>query len=93
MATIRDIVADAARLSRDQTVYARRPWTPASEAVVAQADHAPVGLDYLLEADLAREVVAVWSRRRGGRQPTPDEAAQTVIHYATFDAYQPVEGD
>jgi len=77
------------------TIFARRPWTPDSDAVVLR-EHAvnyvaPSAPDYryLLEVDLAKEVIEVWSAWRGGTLPSPAEAAQAVIHYAEHDAYQP----
>jgi hypothetical protein len=48
------------------------------------------GHEYLLEVDLAREAVEVWSDWRGGTTPTSEEAALAVIHYAEHDAYQPL---
>jgi hypothetical protein len=79
------------------TIFARRPWSPESSALVlreaavngvavAAPDHA-----YLLEVDLAREVVEVWSEWRSGAVPTREEATGAVIYYAEHDAYEPVE--
>lgn len=79
------------------TIFAQRPWTPDSLAVVLQEDAvdgvAPSRPEYgyLLEVDIAKEVLGVWSDWRAGAQPTDVEAAQAVIHYATHDAYQPVD--
>jgi hypothetical protein len=77
------------------TIFARKPWTPASpclvlaeEAVDGRASSAPDHA-YLLEVDLAREVLAVWSDWRSGVAPSPDEAARAVIYYAEHDAYEP----
>jgi hypothetical protein len=87
-----DVVSDVG-----PTIFARRPWTPDSDAVVLRehaVNHvAPSAPDhrYLLEVDLAREVIEVWSDWRGGAQPTPAQAAQAVIHYAEHDAHQPVD--
>ena len=46
---------------------------------------------YLLEVDLAVEVIEVWSEWRGGVVPTQMQAAQAVIHYAEHDAYEPLD--
>ncbi len=77
------------------TIFARKPWTPASpclvlaeEAVNGRARSAP-DYAYLLEVDLARDVLAVWSDWRSGVVPSPEEAARAVIHYAEHDAYEP----
>jgi hypothetical protein len=58
--------------SAGPTIYAKRPWTPATDAVVLEGDDVPPGVTtesghhYLLEVDLAGEVVEVWSEWRGG---------------------------
>jgi len=49
------------------------------------------GHDYLLEVDLAREAVEVWSAWRGGAIPSPEEATLAVIYYGEHDAFQPLE--
>jgi hypothetical protein len=77
------------------TIFARKPWTHASPSLVlaeeavnghsrSTPDHA-----YLLEVDVARDVLAVWSDWRSGVVPSPEEAARAVIHYAEHDAYEP----
>jgi hypothetical protein len=47
--------------------------------------------DDLLEVDLAREVVKVWSAWRGGMTPTLETATLAVVYYGEHDAYQPLE--
>jgi hypothetical protein len=59
--------------------------------MVCAEGESPAGLDYLLEVELAREVLHVWANWGHGRQPTPEEAARAVIHYAQHDAYEPVQ--
>lgn len=79
------------------TIYARRPWTPSSDALVLRGDDHPDGVttesghDYLLEVNLAVEVVEVWSAWRSGAIPTPEEATLAVIYYGEHDAYEPPE--
>ena len=52
------------------TIYAQQPWTISSDALVLSGDDCPDGVatesghDYLLEVDLAREAVEVWSAWR-----------------------------
>jgi hypothetical protein len=81
--------------SAGPTIYARRPWTTHSDALVLSGDDCPDGAttesghDYLLEVDLAREVLEVWSAWRDGSTPTPDEATRAVNYYGEHDAYQP----
>jgi hypothetical protein len=77
-------------LHRDAVLYAIRPWTAGTGAVVCEEGDAPAGYEYLLEVDLVLEVLGVWSAWRGGLSPTPEEAAEAVIYYAERDAYIPV---
>ena len=94
---LRELVADLDRTENDLTLYAREPWTADSPAVAAREDSPEAGdaraagLSYLLEVDLAAEVIETWRAWRGGAAPTSAEACAAVIHYATYDAYQPVE--
>ncbi|MFI7280181.1 hypothetical protein ACIBOV_07935 [Micromonospora chersina] len=79
------------------TIYAKRPWTPSTDAVVLRGDGVPEGLTtesghhYLLEVDLAIEAIEVWSEWRAGVIPTPEEATLAVIYYGKHDAYQPLQ--
>ena len=82
------------RVSRGSTIYARKPWTPAADAVVLEGDDGVVsgsGHDYLLEVDLVFDVLDVWSDWRGDVTPSAEEAALAVIYYAEHDAYQPTD--
>ncbi len=72
-------------------IYAAKPWTAASVAVVLNNDEPPERLPYLLEVELAQDAVEVWSEWRGGRTPTPIEKLQAIVHYAEFDAYIPAD--
>ncbi|MEU0548771.1 hypothetical protein [Micromonospora sp. NPDC005979] len=69
-------------------IYASRPWLADSVAEIHD-DEQPTRQEYLLEVDLAQEVLVVWSLWRDGRQPTALEAVGAVIYYAEHDAYQP----
>ena len=69
-----------------KTIYAARPWTADSRAVILPDESAPAGLDYLLEVDLAGEAIDVWQEWHG-RPATPDDRCRAVIHCATHDAY------
>lgn len=77
-------------LPTDAVLYAIRPWTTRTDAVVLVGADAPAGYEYLLEVDLVLDVLEVWSAWRGGLPPTPEEAAEAVIYYAQRDAYLPV---
>ena len=47
----------------------------------------PDGMKYLLEVELAKEVIQVWKDWRNGREPSPYEKYQAVLYYAEKDAY------
>jgi hypothetical protein len=99
--TVSDIVRQIDEFERgdgfevEPTIFAVEPWTPESAAVVLALDVvdgvAPSRPQYvyLLEIDIAVEVLEVWSAWRGGAIPSPEEAAVAVIHYAKNDAYLP----
>lgn len=53
----------------------------------------PEGMKYLLEVELAKEVIQVWKSWRNGREPSPLEKYQAVLYYAENDAYLPVENE
>lgn len=78
------------------TIYAKQPWAPSADAVVLRGRDLPeggtteLGLDYLLEVNLAIEAVEVWSAWRAGAAPTAEEATAAVIHYAENDAHREV---
>ncbi|HEV3382147.1 MAG TPA: hypothetical protein VG142_14380 [Trebonia sp.] len=88
-----DVVASLESADPESTIYATRPATPDSSAILAvepESGESPEGFPYLLEVDIALEVLDIWARWREGRQPTPQEAVRAVIHYAIYDAYEPV---
>lgn len=91
---LEDLHSGEGRFDVGPAIFARPPWTPDSEAVVLREDviesRTASGFRLVLEVAVAREVVEVWSAWRGGREPSPDEAAAAVIHYAENDAYLPV---
>lgn len=83
-------------VSGGPTIYARMPWTPHADALVLRGAELPDGVltdsghRYLLEVNIAIEVIEVWSAWRDGVVPSPEVATLAVIHYAETDAYQPV---
>ncbi|CCH16949.1 hypothetical protein [Micromonospora lupini] len=70
-------------------IYASRPWRADSVAEVHDDEQPARHHEYLLEVDLAQEVLKVWSLWRDGRQPTALEAVGAVIYYAEHDVHQP----
>jgi hypothetical protein len=95
MTTLRDVVKELDVLDEDATIYADGSSPAARAAVVGdEAERAAArnaGLRTFLEVALAREAIAVWSEWRGGAEPTLDDRLEAVAHYATNDAYLPVD--
>ena len=78
-------------------IFVKQPIAYQSDAIVlaeevihGAAPGAP-GYSYLLEVDIAKQVLDVWSSWRAGATPTRAEAVDAVIYYAVNDAYQPTE--
>jgi hypothetical protein len=93
MARLLDVMSVLASADPKATIYAAAPIAPHSAAMVCvepEDGGGPAGLAYLLEVDLARDVLDVWARWREGKEPTPEEAARAIIYYAEHDAYEPV---
>jgi hypothetical protein len=96
LVSVRSLVEVLDRLDEvpdDATLHATKPWSRASPTSVSDDDCPPTGFAYLLEAGLAREVIAVWSRWRDGAQPTGLQKCEAVLYYATHDAYLPRDID
>ena len=50
-------------------------------------------LSEVLSVDQAREVIEVWSAWRGGVTPTPAERFKSVMFFAKYAAFLPLETD
>jgi len=92
-----DLLQQLDNLDEDQTIYIEEDsWSGTSEVVVSfEPDDGSIppeaaGKKYLLEVDLAGEVLEVWSDWRAGREPTPKDMVEAIIYYARNDAYMPV---
>ncbi len=90
MARLVDVISALASADPVAVIYCSAPVTPRSQAMICAEGEEPAELGYLLEVALARDVLDSWANWRNGRQPTPEEAAKAVIHYALHDAYEPV---
>jgi hypothetical protein len=94
MTSLLDVISALASADPEATIYAAKPFTPCSAAMVCiepEDGGGPAGLSYLLEVDLARDVLDVWTRWRNGKEPAPEDAARAIIYYAERDAYEPVQ--
>ncbi len=96
--TLQEVVDGLSALPADHTIYARHPWSCDSVAIVVEEDAGggraeADGYRYLLEVDLAVEVLEVWTAWRHGATPTAEDRCRAVLHYAENDTYLPVEAD
>lgn len=77
----------------EDTIYAERPWTPGSTAIIARErqtgrvppEAAQLGLDYFLEISIAREVIEDWVSTLRDSQ-TLQQKCDRIIRYAMDDA-------
>lgn len=91
--TLREVIARLDEFGDDETIYAESA-NGSAEAVVAvepEDGGAAADLPYLLEVAAAREAIEVWKAWRPDRSPTLDDEVAAVVHYATHDAWLPVE--
>jgi len=51
----------------------------------------PEGMKYLIDVELAKEILIVWSDWRQGRKPSSHEKYQAIQYYLENDAYLPNE--
>jgi hypothetical protein len=98
LTTLGDLLSGIDGLDSALTLYApgSRPLLPSSPGQAIPDDEGSIsilathGLVYLLEVDIARDVIEVWSAWRDGRAPTVEERVAAVSFYADHDAHLPV---
>ena len=91
--TLSDATRDLERLPGEHTIYAQRPWSPASPAIVAEepTDGAlpetasASGLAYFLEVFIAQDFLSDWAASLPAA-PSHDARCERLIHYAEHDA-------
>jgi hypothetical protein len=91
--TLLEVVGDLESFDKTSTIYAARPWTTDSPAIVAlepdaggvPAEAQKLGLAYFLEVFVAREFLEGWVKNLGA-EPTSQEKCARVIRYARDDA-------
>lgn len=95
LTTLIEIAAAYKELDAEDTIFAKKPWTGQSEAVVMRdvdgrvPDEAKsLGLDYFLEISITNEFLDAWVdwSRTQGAEPTLEQKCQRLIQYATYDA-------
>lgn len=88
---LQDALDQIKLVSDDKVIFARKPWTLASDAEVGLLDAdlrvpselANKGLCYFLEVSVANEVLEVFDNHH----PSVDEQRALLMYYAEHDAY------
>ena len=89
--TLAEIVDSLETLNEDHCIFARKPWSTDTLATVGPltddfrvpAEMGHEGFEYLLEVDIAKDVLEVF----GARRPTLQERRNLILYYAENDAY------
>ncbi|GAA1703318.1 hypothetical protein GCM10009745_58440 [Kribbella yunnanensis] len=88
--TLGQVIERLEEFDRAHTIYAVKPWTLDSEALVQDAHHSTASsgrFDYLLDIYTALEVIEVWSEQRDGAVPSIAERCAALVYYEDHDAY------
>lgn len=88
-----EAVRDLESFDEENTIYAAKPWTESSVALIAKEpasgglpeDVRKIGLKYFLEVFIAREFLEDWLNNLQ-KIPTLQEKCARLIHYANDDA-------
>ena len=90
--TLKELIASLAGLPDDEVICVGGGSKPSGASLAESRPRGsiPEGLKYVLEVELAKEVLDTWSRWRSGRAPTTEEALQAILYYSEHDAYQPI---
>jgi hypothetical protein len=87
-----EVVDNLNSFDEADTIYAARPWTSHSQAIVAPEPSSGLppeavtrSLVYFLEINVAREFVGGWAKSFAD-QPTPEAICDRLIQYAVNDA-------
>ena len=87
--TLLDMAQNLLVLDRELTIYAAKPWTPESAAILAEQDDKPGystapkgGMAYFIEVFIAQGFLEEWVKE--GRPAR--EICERLIHYAIYDA-------
>jgi hypothetical protein len=90
---LKDVIRDISSFDEEHTIYAREPWTAESDAIVVwdpdegdPPEPGPLGLKYFLEVFITLEVIEGLMSNID-YTPTLDQICETVIYYATYDAW------
>jgi hypothetical protein len=89
--TLAEALAQVEQLERDAVIFAKKPWSHASEALIGKLgargrvpdDVRMAGYEYFLDIPVAIEGLGVF----GARTPTLDEKIRLLLYYGENDAY------
>ena len=100
--TLEEVINRIDDYAEDAAIYAEQTqghWYPDSLAFVTEKEldgvfqtFEGVPMKYLLEIDLAREVIEVYQEHHYTRTPSNEEKLTAVIYYAENDCYLPPSG-
>lgn len=91
--TLLGVVSELGRFNDELTIYARKPWTRDSAAILEMepeegglpARAVDGGFDYFIEVFIAAEILGDWSRSLP-TPPSEQEMCDVLIRYAIYDA-------
>jgi len=91
--TLLEITEKLGELDREQTIYAVKPWSPESAAVVdaepqgggVPREAAKLGMSYFLEVFIAQDFLDDWQVSLP-KKPAAKERCKRLIDYAINDA-------
>lgn len=93
MKTLLEVIGELDAVDREATIYASKPWTTESTALVAEEPESgglppearDLGLDYFLEVFVASEFLAAWIANLNAT-PSVEQRCRRLIAYAVNDA-------
>jgi hypothetical protein len=93
MKTLLDVISELDEADREATIYASKPWTNESTALVAREPETgglpprarDLGLDYFLEVFIASEFLEDWIANLNAK-PSAEQKCHRLIGYAVNDA-------
>ncbi len=88
---LEQLIGGLSEIPEDECIFARKPWSPNSEAITTRLEEdfkvprnlTAVGLEYFLEVHVAKEVLKVF----GDRPASKEDQLHLLIFYADNDTY------
>lgn len=93
MKTLLEVISELDEADREATIYASKPWTNESTALVAQEPESgglppearDLNLDYFLEVFVASDFLEDWVANLNAK-PSAEQKCRRLIAYAVNDA-------